>query len=49
MPDKNGALLAAGTGELSVLAQAAADRAAGAQDNCAVVLGEVGDHPPIKN
>ena len=47
--DKKGALLAAGTGGLSVLAQAAADRAAGEQDNCAKVLAEVGDHPPVKN
>jgi uncharacterized protein involved in outer membrane biogenesis len=47
--DKKGALLAAGTGGLSVLAQAAADRAAGGQDNCAKVLAEVGDHPPVKD
>ena len=47
--DKKGALLAVGTGGLSVLAQAAADRAAGEVDNCAKVLGEVGDHPPLKN
>jgi uncharacterized protein involved in outer membrane biogenesis len=46
--DKKGALLAAGTGGLSVLAQAAVDRVAGAKDNCAKVLEEVGDHPPIK-
>ena len=47
--DKKGALLAAGTGGLSVLAQAAADRAAGEQDDCAKVLAEVGDHPPVKD
>ena len=47
--DKKGALLAVGTGGLSVLAQAAADRIAGEKDNCAKVLEEVGDHPPVKN
>jgi uncharacterized protein involved in outer membrane biogenesis len=47
--DKKGALLAAGTGGLSVLAQAAADRAVGEQDDCAKVLAEVGDHPPVKD
>jgi uncharacterized protein involved in outer membrane biogenesis len=45
--DKKGALLAVGTGGLSVLAEAAADRAAGEKDSCAAVLAEVGDHPPI--
>jgi uncharacterized protein involved in outer membrane biogenesis len=47
--DKKGALLAVGTGGLSVLAQAAVDRIAGEKDNCAKVLEEVGDHPPTKN
>jgi uncharacterized protein involved in outer membrane biogenesis len=47
--DKKGALLAVSTGGLSVLAQAAADRVAGEKDNCAEVLAEVGDHPPVKN
>ena len=47
--DKKGALLAVGTGGLSVLAQAAADRVSGEKDNCAEVLAEVGDHPPLKN
>ena len=47
--DKKGALLAVGTGSLSVLAQAAADRVSGEKDNCAEVLAEVGDHPPLKN
>jgi hypothetical protein len=47
--DQKGALLAVGTGGLSVLAQAAADRIAGEKDNCAKVLAEVGDHPPVKN
>jgi len=47
--DKKGALLAVGTGGLSVLAKAATDRAAGELDKCAEVLAEVGDHPPVKN
>ena len=46
--DEKGALLAVGSGGISVLAQAAADRAAGEQDNCAKVLVQVGDHPPLK-
>jgi len=47
--DKKGALLAVGTGGLSVLTKAATDRAAGKLDKCAEVLAEVGDHPPVKH
>jgi len=47
--DKKGALLAVDTGGISVLAQAAADRVAGENDNCAKVLAKVGDHPPKKH
>ncbi len=47
--DKSGALLAVGTGGLSVLAQAAADRVTAEQDNCAKELAKVGNHPPLEN
>jgi uncharacterized protein involved in outer membrane biogenesis len=47
--DKSGTLLAVGTGGLSVLAQAAADRIAGEKDNCAEMLEKTGGHPPIKD
>jgi uncharacterized protein involved in outer membrane biogenesis len=47
--DKKGALLAVGTGGLSVLAQAAADRVTAEQDNCAKELARVGNHPPLEN
>lgn len=47
--NKKGTLLAVGTGGLSVLAQAAADRVTAEQDNCAKELAKTGDHPPIKH
>ena len=49
--NKKGALLKGGaavaTGGLSLLAEGAADRAAGEKDRCATMLREVGGHPPI--
>jgi AsmA family protein len=47
--DKSGTLLAVGTGGLSVLAQAAADRIAGEKDSCAKMLEKTGGHPAIKD
>jgi AsmA protein len=49
--NKTGTLTAGGaavaTGGLSILAQSAADRASGEKDQCAAVLSEIGDHPPL--
>ena len=47
--DKSGTLLAVGTGGLSVLAQAAADRIAGEKDSCAKMLEKTGGHPATKD
>jgi len=50
--DKKGALLAGATvatGGLALLAKTAVDRVSGETDQCAKVLEEVGDHPPMKD
>jgi uncharacterized protein involved in outer membrane biogenesis len=50
--DKKGTLLAGAavaTGGLALVAKGAADRAQGEVDQCATLLEEVGDHPPMKD
>jgi AsmA protein len=45
--DKKGALLAAGTGGLSVILRAVVDRFSSGEDQCAETLASVGGHPPL--